>query len=746
MTNCTLTGVVGSDVAGCSAGSAMFDTASVGTGKTVTASGLTLTGAAAANYTLSSATATTTAAITVKTLTPTVTAANKTYDGTTSATVTSCTLTGVVGSDVVGCSAGSATFDTPSVGTGKTVTVSGLTLSGAASANYTPASTTATTMAAITAVTDTTPPTAPSGLTATPTSATQINLAWTASTDNVGVTGYLVERCAGAGCTNFVPVLTPSGTSVSDTGLLAATTYSYRVRATDAAANLGAYSGSASATTSSAATINFVQVRAASPGSSQTTVTVTYAAAQTAGNLNVVVVGWGDTLRSVVSVTDSRNNTYVPAVGRTTNAAGGLSQTIYYAKNITAAPAGGNSVTVTFNGAAAFPDIRILEYSGADVSAPIDVTAIGTGNSATSSTSAVTTTSAADLLFAANVVTTTTTAAGTGFTSRMITSDGNLAEDRMVTAIGSYSATASLSTGAWVAQMVAFRAAAPLDTTPPTAPSTLTATPTSATQIDLAWTASTDNVAVTGYRVEGCAGAGCTTFVEVMTPTGTSVSDTGLVPGTTYSYRVRAADAAYNLSAYSNMAVATPLDTTPPTAPSTLTATPTSATQIDLAWTASTDNVGVTGYRVERCAGAGCTTFVQVLTPTGTSVSDTGLVPGTTYSYRVRAADGAGNLSGYSNTAVATPVDTTPPTAPASLTATPASATQIDLAWTASTDNVGVTGYRVERCAGAGCATVVEVMTPTRTSVSDTGLVPGDDLQLPRAGGRCRREPRRLFQ
>ena len=232
------------------------------------------------------------------------------------------------------------------------------------------------------------------------------------------------------------------------------------MRAADAAANLGAYSSSASATTLSAATINFVQVRAASRGSSQTTATVTYAAAQTAGNLNVVVVGWGDTHRSVVSVTDSRNNAYAPAVGRTTNAAGGgLSQTIYYAKNITAAPAGGNSVTVTFNGAASFPDIRILEYSGADVSAPVDVTATGTGNSATSTTTAVTTTSAADLLFAANVVETTTTAAGAGFTSRIITADGNLAEDRMVTAIGSYSATASLSSGAWVAQMVAFRAA-----------------------------------------------------------------------------------------------------------------------------------------------------------------------------------------------------------------------------------------------------------------------------------------------
>ena len=85
-------------------------------------------------------------------MTPTVTAANKPYDGTTSATLTSCTLSGVLGGDVVTCT-GTAAFATASVGAGKTVTVSGLTLSGAAAGNYTLATTTATTTAAITALT-----------------------------------------------------------------------------------------------------------------------------------------------------------------------------------------------------------------------------------------------------------------------------------------------------------------------------------------------------------------------------------------------------------------------------------------------------------------------------------------------------------------------------------------------------------------------------------------------------------------
>ena len=75
---------------------------------------------------------------------------------------------------------------------------------------------------------------------------------------------------------------------------------------------------------------------------------------------------------------------------------------------------------------------------------------------------------------------------------------------------------------------------------------------------------------------------------------------------------------------------------------------------INLSWTASTDNVGVTGYRVERCQGAGCSSFAQVGTPTGTTFADSGLLASTSYSYRVRATDAAGNLSGYSNVASAT--------------------------------------------------------------------------------------------
>src|SRR5262249_13485048 len=103
---------------------------------------------------------------------------------------------------------------------------------------------------------DTTPPTAPAGLAAAPASSSQINLSWTASTDDVGVTGYFVESCSGASCSSFTQVASPAGASFHSTGLAASTSYSFRVRATDAAGNLSGYSNSATASTSAPSSIS----------------------------------------------------------------------------------------------------------------------------------------------------------------------------------------------------------------------------------------------------------------------------------------------------------------------------------------------------------------------------------------------------------------------------------------------------------------------------------------------------------
>jgi len=127
-----------------------------------------------------------------------------------------------------------------------------------------------------------------------------------------------------------------------------------------------------------AATIAYVQNNYATPQSSPTSVAVKFNAAQKAGDLNVAVVGWNDSKATVSSVTDSSGNTYVRAVGPTI-LTGALSQSIYYARNILAAAAGANTVTVQFSTGAAFPDIRILEYSGADLASPVDVTSAARG-------------------------------------------------------------------------------------------------------------------------------------------------------------------------------------------------------------------------------------------------------------------------------------------------------------------------------------------------------------------------------
>jgi len=96
---------------------------------------------------------------------------------------------------------------------------------------------------------DTQAPTAPTNLATTVASNSQINLTWSKSTDNVSVSSYIVERCQGSGCSTFTQTGTSTTNSYSVSGLSASTSYSFRVRAADAAGNLGAYSATASATT-----------------------------------------------------------------------------------------------------------------------------------------------------------------------------------------------------------------------------------------------------------------------------------------------------------------------------------------------------------------------------------------------------------------------------------------------------------------------------------------------------------------
>jgi chitodextrinase len=155
-------------------------------------------------------------------------------------------------------------------------------------------------------------------------------------------------------------------------------------------------------------------------------------------------------------------------------------------------------------------------------------------------------------------------------------------------------------------------------------------------------------------------------------------------------------------------------DTQAPTAPTGLAATAVSGTQVNLAWNASTDNTGVTGYYVYLNDQPLATTAARAF-------SHTGLTAGTIYNYRVSAYDAIPNHSAWSAVVAATPTavvaDTQAPSVPAGLTATAVSGTQVNLAWGAATDNVGVTGYYVY-------LNDQPLATTTARTFSHTGLTP----------------------
>ncbi|GIH06462.1 hypothetical protein Rhe02_45290 [Rhizocola hellebori] len=173
----------------------------------------------------------------------------------------------------------------------------------------------------------------------------------------------------------------------------------------------------------------------------------------------------------------------------------------------------------------------------------------------------------------------------------------------------------------------------PGDVVPPTVPQNLRSTGTTSTSISLAWNPSTDNVGVVGYDVFRGG-------VLIASPTGITFTDTGLAADTAFTYAVRAKDAGGFLSALSTaLTVRTqPGNVQPPPAPQNLRVVGTTSTTVSLAW----DPVAVAaGYNVYRGS-------TLVGTPTGTTFTDTGLAPSTTYTYSLRTRDAAGNLSAAS--------------------------------------------------------------------------------------------------
>lgn len=207
-------------------------------------------------------------------------------------------------------------------------------------------------------------------------------------------------------------------------------------------------------------------------------------------------------------------------------------------------------------------------------------------------------------------------------------------------------------------------AARPQSSVPP--PRNLRASVVDTAEIDLVWQrpSGLGSITLSGYRVyrDG---------TRVASTSDTTFADSGLQPGTTYTYYVTAVDVLGTESSPSDTATATTdarppaADTTPPTVPAGLSASAVDTSRIALSWSASSDpQSGVTGYRVYRDGS-------RVASPSGTGYTDTGLQPGTSHAYRVSAVNGAGLESGRSDTATATTgsgassgTDDVPPTPP----------------------------------------------------------------------------------
>jgi GH18 family chitinase len=186
--------------------------------------------------------------------------------------------------------------------------------------------------------------------------------------------------------------------------------------------------------------------------------------------------------------------------------------------------------------------------------------------------------------------------------------------------------------------------------TGPTAPSNLTASATSTSQINLSWSDNSNNETL--FRIDRSTDGSNWSSLTTVSGNVTTYSNTGLSASTTYHYRVRAENAGGN-SAYSNTANATTQGTgTTPAAPSNLSATASSTSQINLSWSDNSSNE--TSFRVERSAdGSSSWTSIATVGANVTTYSNTGLSASTTYHYRVRAENASGN-SAYSNTANAT--------------------------------------------------------------------------------------------
>ena len=461
---------------------------------------------------------------------------------------------------------------------------------------------------------DTQAPTAPTNLASSNVTQSSLTLSWTASTDNVAVTGYDIYR-------NGVKINSAlvTTTSYAVTGLTALTAYQFYVNAKDAAGNTSANSAAITVTTPDTQAPTAPTGLAAS-GITQTDLSLSW----TAATDNIAVTGY-DVYQNGVKINAATITT-------TNYAVAGLTAATTYQFYVRAKDAAGNT-------SANSTTIAVTTLAGPDTQAPTAPTNLSTSN-LTQSSLTLNWSAATD-----NIAVTgyDVYKDGVKLNSTAITTTSYAVSGLTVLTSYQFYVTASDAAGNTSANSNTLTVTTP-DTQAPTAPTGLVSSSLTQSSLTLTWTASTDNVAVTGYDVYRNGVKINTTLIAT-----TTYNISGLNAGTAYQFYIMAKDAAGNTSANSSTLSVTTPDAQAPTAPSALTASGTTQTATTLTWSAATDNVAVTGYDVYRNG-----TKINATVVTTTTYAVTGLTASTAYSFYVQARDAAGNISANSNTVAVT--------------------------------------------------------------------------------------------
>jgi hypothetical protein len=476
---------------------------------------------------------------------------------------------------------------------------------------------------------------APSGLSATAVSGSEVDLSWTDAATNEDA--YHVERMSGGGAFTEIATLPANTTTFKDMTVLAGTAYSYRVRARNSA-QYSTYSNVANATTPA--------------GASQRIKDITFEGGSltdaTSGADRVI----GTVLLETVAPLKGAYSARIPNAAASyleENFAGTDDLYVSLYVRLNAWPSASVRIVQISNAGATVGNILVL--SNGRLRLRLDATTIGADSSPL----------AVGQLYRIGI----RQKRGTGGNALL---QGFLASGESAFGVP----FAATSTGTWTTQANRLRVGGTSTTTgidvvlddirldsavmpgpsgqqgtPPAAPTGLGATVVSVGQIDLSWTdASNDE---TSFSIERAAGAGSFAVIATVGADVVSYSDTTVAANTTYQYRVRARNAA-GFSGYSNTATAT-TPAVAPGAPTNLTATAVAGPQVNLGWTDTSSNEEA--FHIERASGGAGFQEIATVDANVVTYTDTTVVESTSYDYRVRARNAQG-YSDYSNVASVT--------------------------------------------------------------------------------------------